>query len=257
MSYKLNSNSIKKTRFLFKSYSIIYFILILTSTGISENLYSPTLKKIQLKTQIYKIPKYKDNQNIRLNDIAIDKKNGHLCFSTDNSWGDMPFKNGIINFQKGFMAPTKGFRLKALAKSNNNIAVLDIISRTIMNGKQGKYKIPNSIKDPTALAYHNNHYYIVDNFSNEIYKLKIKSKNSSKLIVIKKYKTLNNICGMDSDSRNLYICDNYKIYRLNKNFKIDIIYNFMNSPINGIIVHKKNTFFAVSKMKNEIFKLTE
>ena len=236
--------------------SVLILLFLVTCYGYSKNLYSPKLKNLQLKTQIYKIPQYKSNQNTRLNDIAIDKKNGHLCFSTDNSWGDMPFRNGKINFKKGFMAPTKGFKLKALGKSNNDIAVIDIKSRTIMNGKYGKYKLPSSIKDPTGLAYHNGHYHIVDDFSDEIYKLKVKSNNSTILTIVKKYKTLNNICGLDSDGKNLYICDNYKIYKLDKNFLIDTIYNFILTPINGIIFYKNDVFFAVSKNKNEIYKLS-
>lgn len=227
--------------------SLIFFVSILTA----KEFYSYSYETINLRSENFTIPKYATNKNVELQDIGIDKKNGNICFSTNSSWGDMPFKNNKINFKKGFMAPTKGFKLAAMGSSENDIAVVDMVSKVVMDGKNGKYDLPNEIKTPSGIAFHKGYIYITDNKTDKLFQLKL---NQNKLEIFKSYSIITNVCGLDSDDKNLYICDNEKIYRLDSDFLIDRVFNLNKKSINGIIYVGNSEFFAVDAKKNVIYR---
>lgn len=71
-----------------------------------------------LKAEVFKIPSYNNGvPSGSFGSIGIDGKTGNVCLANDYGWCEIPYRNGKFNFEGFFIAPTKGYKLKAVASS--------------------------------------------------------------------------------------------------------------------------------------------
>ena len=110
------------------------------------------LRKFALKAEIFSLPSFRGDISAKgFHSIAIDGKNGNIALASDQGWCEIPYKNGVFDLKRAFIAPTKGFRLKAAAAAPGKIYVFDMLSGMIM-GSNKKYALPVKIIRPTAMT---------------------------------------------------------------------------------------------------------
>ncbi len=203
-----------------------------------------------LKAEVFKIPSY--NSRVPSGSfigIGIDGKTGNVCLANGYGWCEIPYGNGKFNFKSSFIAPTKGYKLKAVAGSPTGTYVFDTLSNSIM-AERGNYKVSIRIDSPTGMAYHKGKLYVADKSTNKIYELQL---TGGRAKVLRIFKAHNSICGLASDGNFLYSCDSRNIYKYDSNMKVTFVYKLKVS-IAGIAFSGPGEILAVARNKNEIYK---
>jgi len=203
-----------------------------------------------LKAEVFKIPSYNSGvPSGSFSSIGIDGKTGNVCLANDCGWCEIPYRNGKFNFKSSFIAPTKGYKLKAVASSPSGTYVFDTLSNSIM-AERGNYKVSIRIDNPTGMAYHKGKLYVADKSTGKIYELQL---TDGRAKVLRIFKAHSAICGLASDGNFLYSCDSRNIYKYDSNMKVTFVYKLKVS-IAGIAFSGPGEILAVARNKNEIYK---
>lgn len=203
-----------------------------------------------LVAEVFSIPDYNtkvpDNS---FTDIGIDGKTGNISLVNDYAWSEIPYKNGKLNFKRSFIAPTKGYKLKAIANNPNGVYVFDVLANSIMADRKN-YKVSVKINNPTGMAYHKGKIYVADKSTGKIYKLRLIKGRAE---VMQTFKAHNSICGLASDGSFLYSCDSNNIYKYDFDMNKTLIYK-LNVFISGITLSGPGEILAIAKNKRKIYR---
>jgi len=208
------------------------------------------LRKLALKAEVFKIPNFRSKiPNHSFNGIGIDFSTGNITLASDSGWCEIPYKNGEPVLPSAFIAPTKGFQLKAIAGGPGEVFVFDKLTGQIMGTKR-KHKLPVAILNPAGMAYHNSRIFLADGGKSIIYELDI---TGAKAKVIRRLKAHKGICGLASDGKTLYSCSSNAIAEYDSEMRMIYLYR-IDVHINGIACSSRREIIAVSKGKNEIYR---
>jgi len=223
--------------------TILFLNVLLIVTAIAQESYF-------LQAEVFNLPNYNSSvPNNSFTGIGIDGKTGKVSLANDYGWCEIPYRNGQFNFKSSFIAPTKGYKLKAVASSPDGTYVFDTLSNSIMVGR-GSYKISNRINNPTGMAYYKGKVYLADKSTAMIYGLQI-TNNQAK--TVQTFKAHRGICGLASDGNFLYSCDNNNIYKHDSNMNRVATYK-LSVSIAGITMSGPREILAVAKNENKIYR---
>ena len=114
------------------------------------------------KVESFAIPKFKGGHDTtRFTGLGIDGRSGNLGLDGANGWREIPYRGGKLSFSGGFMAPTKGFKLLAVASGRRGIYVYDALANAVMD-ERGKYDLPFSVHEPGGMAFMDNKIYLAE-----------------------------------------------------------------------------------------------
>ncbi len=206
-------------------------------------------QKTTLKTEAIKLPRFNSSlPTNRFTGIGIDRKTGHVSLAGEGVWCEIPYRSGQFDFQRAFIAPTRGFHLTAVSSSENDVFVYDTLSRTLISGNR-KYKVPEEIKNIDGMAYHGYYLYVADRSARTIYEMELKGGHAA---VIRRVRVGFSPSGLTSDDFNLYACGHRAIYQLDRDLKTIHVYP-LEFSIDGLVATGYDEFMAVSKGKRSIF----
>ncbi len=203
-----------------------------------------------LIAEVFSIPDY--NTKVPHNfftDIGLDGKTGNISLVNDYAWCEIPYRNGEFDFKRSFIAPTKGYKLKAIASNPNGVYVFDVLANSIMADRKN-YKVPVKINNPTCMAYHKGEIYVADKSAGKIYKLRLIRGQAKILQTFKAHKS---ICGLASDGNFLYSCDSNNIYKYDFDMNRTLTYK-LNVSISGITLSGSGEILAIAKNKRKIYR---
>ncbi|MCD4778969.1 MAG: hypothetical protein K8S27_00255 [Candidatus Omnitrophica bacterium] len=199
--------------------------------------------------ETFSIPTFKGSYDIRnFTGIALDGSSGKLSLTNDTGWCEIPYRNGQISEQGAFMAPTKGFQLKAVASTPSGVLVYDVLSHSIM-GDTGNFRLARPIRNPTGMTHFQGFIYIADGRRNELYVVRLSGQQAE---IVQTQSLPGGVVGLASDQRSLYAATNRKIYQYDQNFEIIGQYD-LDVSINGITTGPRGELLAVAKGVNKIY----
>ena len=105
-----------------------------------------------------------------------------------------------MSFSGGFMAPTKGFKLLAVASGRRGVYVYDTLANAVKD-KRGKYDLPFSIHEPGGMAVMNNKIYLAER-SGTVYILQL---NNGRIDLLREMRAPSGITAMAGGNNYLYV----------------------------------------------------
>lgn len=203
-----------------------------------------------IKVKRFMIPQYGGRQNRNLNGIAATANK--IYFATDNSWGECSYYSGAVDFSSMFIAPTKGYKIKAVASTGAVAITYDSMSNSIMLGKSDQYKLTTKIHQPSAMTWHEGNVYLADQKVNKIYKVLLRGTIAQ---IVNTYPAPDGINGLASDREAIYASSGKMIYKLDTKFDIVEAYK-LNVYVNGLASGLNGELVACARGTNIIYLLS-
>jgi hypothetical protein len=202
------------------------------------------------KVETFAIPKFKGGHDTtRFTGLGIDGRTGNLGLGGPNGWCEIPYRGGKLSFSGGFMAPTKGFKLLAVASGQRGIYVYDALAKAIMD-ERGKYALPVDARDVSGMAYMNDKIYLAER-PGTIYILQLKN---GKLDLLQETRGPSVITAMAAGNNYLYIAAGGYMHRYKE--QMQQVGKFpISMRISGLTMGREGELLAVADGQSVIHRI--
>jgi hypothetical protein len=204
-----------------------------------------------LSVEAWTIPRFKGSYDLRgFTGIALDRRTGRLNLTNDTGWCEIPYRNGQPTTQGAFMAPTKGYQLRAVAATPSGVLVYDVLSHSLM-GDAGQHRLSQPISHPTGMTAFLNKICIADGRKNKLYVVQLSGQQAH---IVQTQSMPAGVVGLAADRGSLYAATHRNIYQYNQNFDLIAQYQ-LSVSINGLTTGPQGELIAVARGTNSIYLL--
>ncbi len=226
--------------------SLVAYIVLRNSLNTESHNANRIVKEIHVSARAFSLSSVVGGS--QLNGVGIAGHTKNISFSTNNKWCELPYVNGTLQFNKLFCAPTKGYKITAVASDEKLLYVYDEYSHTIMYG-DSKLTVPTEVVSISGMTMHKGQLILFDNTSKNLYRFAM---YKSHITLLDTFNMVDGITGLASDGEYLYAAIKNGLLRFNDDFEITHKYT-LDVTINGIAATQRGEIAAVSDSRAEIY----